>query len=359
MRRQGTAFAVPPDPMAQTFRRSTSAPRETDSPTIDWTLALAGGDGMRLAEYVERRFGRRIPKQYCRLLGERSMIEHTLERTLALTPASRTLTVIGTHHEELALPQLAGRSDHVFRQPSSKDTGVAIYVALAMILRWTPNAIVSITPTDHYVAPARGYVAQLRRARGLAARMRDTVVVLGVRPTEPDPELGYLSLGAPVGRAPGVRRVAGFVEKPTVARALDLGRQGALWNTMVMCSTVTALWEMARAARPELMDLLEPLVPLIGTPDEDAALAYLYRTAPQVSFSRDIVEGAPERLAALALDDVEWSDWGRAERIETVIALRRSRELVTAPQPAPAPQPASAPAPVGQVVVIEPELAAR
>src|SRR5262249_30698904 len=119
-------------PMASTFRRSTAAPLETDSPTIDWTLALAGGDGMRLAEYVERRFGRRIPKQYCCLLGDRSMIQHTLDRTLALTPASRTLTVIGSHHEELALPQLAGRSDHVFRQPSSRDTGVAIYVALAM-----------------------------------------------------------------------------------------------------------------------------------------------------------------------------------------------------------------------------------
>ena len=81
------------------------------------------------------------------------MLQHTLERLNKLTPASRTLAVIGTHHGGVAMPQLAGRCDHVFRQPASRDTGMALYVALAMIKRWTPNAIVTITPADHYVAP--------------------------------------------------------------------------------------------------------------------------------------------------------------------------------------------------------------
>ena len=35
-----------------------------------------------------------------------------------------------------------------------------------------------------------------------------------------------------------------------------------------------------------------------------------------------MLERAPGRLAALALDGVEWSDWGRAERIETVSRRR-------------------------------------
>src|SRR5262245_66472700 len=115
------------------MRTSVRAPVENDAHNIEWTLALAGGDGVRLADYVERRFGQRIPKQYCRLLGRRSMLEHTLDRLNQLTPASRTLTVIGTHHADHATSQLEGRCDHVFRQPSSRDTGLALYVALAMI----------------------------------------------------------------------------------------------------------------------------------------------------------------------------------------------------------------------------------
>src|SRR5437763_13888285 len=143
-----------PIPATNRLRTSAQPPVEDEAPHAHWTLALAGGDGVRLADYVQRRFGRRIPKQYCCLLGERSMLQHTLERLGKLTAPARTLTVIGTHHADYAMPQLAGTCDHVFRQPSSRDTGVALYVALAMIKRWTPNAIVTITPTDHYVAPA-------------------------------------------------------------------------------------------------------------------------------------------------------------------------------------------------------------
>jgi mannose-1-phosphate guanylyltransferase len=255
------------------------------------------------------------------------MLQHTLDRLTKLTPASRTLTVIGTHHAELARPQLEGLCDHVFRQPSSRDTGLALYVALAMIKRWTPNAIVTITPTDHYVAPSAKYIEQVRVAKQVASRLRDTVVILGARPTEPDPELGYLSLGARLTEVPEVRRLVGFIEKPSVNAALALNASGALWNTMVTCASVDALWALGQATEPQLLDILDSLVPLIGTEDEEDAIDHIYRAFLPVSFSRDILERAPQRLAAMELEGVEWSDWGRPERIETVLALRRSRAL--------------------------------
>jgi mannose-1-phosphate guanylyltransferase len=306
-------------------RDEASTDVDNESRPVDWAIALAGGEGVRLTEYVERRFGRRIPKQYCCLLGKRSMLQHTLDRLNQLTPPSRTLTVIGTHHADHAFPQVQGRSSHVFRQPASRDTGLALYVALAMIKRWNPHALVTITPTDHYVAPAASYVEQLRAARGVAARLRDHVIVLGVRPAEPDPELGYLALGEQVTEIPAVRRLTGFVEKPSAAAAAQLREAGALWNTMVTCGSIDALWELGRATEPRLLDILDSLVPLVGTPDEDDALEYIYRAYLPVSFSRDMLERAPERLCAMELEGVEWSDWGRPERIENVIALRRSR----------------------------------
>ncbi len=317
-------------PDAKALRTSACSPIEDESRDVDWTLALAGGEGVRLTEYVERRFGRRIPKQYCCLLGNRSMLQHTLERLNKLTPPSRTLTVIGTNHGDFAYPQLVGKSDHVFRQPSSRDTGLALYVTLAMIKRWTPNAIVTITPTDHYVAPSAKYVEHVATARSVAKRMRDKVVILGVHPTEPDPELGYLALGPHLTEVPEVRQLLAFVEKPTISVAQELRERGALWNTMVTCGSVDALWELGRQAEPQLLDILDSLVPLVGTEDEDDAIQYVYRAYLPVSFSRDILERAPERLCALELSNVEWSDWGKPERIENVLALRRSRALVPA-----------------------------
>ncbi|MEP7347627.1 MAG: sugar phosphate nucleotidyltransferase, partial [Gemmatimonadaceae bacterium] len=147
------------------LRISAAEPAEDDRDHVSWTLALAGGEGTRLEDYVLRHCGQRIPKQYCHLLGSRSMLEHTLARLNQLTPASRTITVIGTDHKRYAMPQLAGASDHVFCQPSSRDTGVALYVALAMIKRWTPNAVVTVTPTDHYVDPSARYLDHVQLAR--------------------------------------------------------------------------------------------------------------------------------------------------------------------------------------------------
>ena len=313
---------------ASALRTSALQPVEDDASDLQWTLALAGGEGQRLTEYVERRFGRRIPKQYCCLLGNRSMMQHTLERLNKITPPARTLTVIGTSHGQFAYPQLAGRCDHVFRQPSARDTGLALYVALAMIKRWNPNAVVTITPTDHYVAPSAKYVDRVRAAQSVAMRLRDKVVILGVQPTEADPELGYLSLGDRLTDVPEVRQLVGFIEKPSVAICQDLRDKGALWNTMVTCGTVDALWELGRQAEPQLLDILDSLVPLVGTADEEDAIQYVYRAYLPVSFSRDILERAPDRLCALELEGVEWSDWGKPERIEHVLSLRRSRALV-------------------------------
>jgi mannose-1-phosphate guanylyltransferase len=257
------------------------------------------------------------------------MLEHTLARLALVTPASHTLVVIGPNHLPHAMPQLHGLADHVVCQPASRGTGMALYTALAMIKRWTPNATVTITPTDHYVDPSTRYVNHVRLARNVASRIRHVVAVLGVRPNEPDPEIGYLSLGDCLTNIPEARRIVGIAAKPSVARAQALIDGGAaLWNTMVMCGTVNALWDLGREAAPRMFEMLDCLVPLVGTPEEREAIAHIYRTQPALDFSTDILQLAPERLAAIELDAVEWSDWGRAERIETTLALRRNRGLM-------------------------------
>ena len=312
------------------LRASATAPTEADHQALDWILALAGGEGTRLQDYVRRRFGWHIPKQYCPLLGSRSTLQHTLARLNHLTPASRTLTVIGPTHAPYAMPQLARASGHVFRQPMSRGTGLALYVALAMIRRWSPSAVVTVTPTDHYVEPNVRYIEHLQAARRIAARVRDVVVILGVRPSDAAPDLGYLCLGPRLMDAPEAKRLADFVEKPSVAHAEELIIAGALWNTTVMCGTVDALWSLARAARPHLIDVLDCLVPLIDTPDESDAIDYIYRAQPPIDFSTDVLGREQQRVVAIEVDGIEWSDCGHPERIETVLALRRSRASIPA-----------------------------
>jgi mannose-1-phosphate guanylyltransferase len=249
------------------------------------------------------------------------MLQCTLDRLNKLNPPSRSLTVIGSDHGELAMPQLRGLSDHVFCQPSSRDTGVALYVALAMIKRWTPNAVVTITPADHYVAPSASYVAQVADAQDAAARVRDKVIILGIKPFAPDPELGYLLVGGET-EYPRTRNVIGFVEKPPVATADDLIARGALWNTMVTCGSVDALWQLGRGTQPSLIGALDVLVRAIGTQDEVNAIRKVYGAQRPISFSRDMLEHARSGLLAYELEGIEWSDWGKPDRIEKVLLKR-------------------------------------
>jgi mannose-1-phosphate guanylyltransferase len=101
------AYAVKPWGATTAFGFLQTAPPEGDHQTLDWTLALAGGEGTRLQDYVRRRFGYQLPKQYCPLLGSRSTLQDTLMRLNHLTPASRTLTVIGPTHAPYAMPVVA------------------------------------------------------------------------------------------------------------------------------------------------------------------------------------------------------------------------------------------------------------
>ncbi|MCE9572115.1 MAG: hypothetical protein K8W52_03055 [Deltaproteobacteria bacterium] len=301
-----------PNP-APTMRTSVQLPVEDDRDDLDWTLALAGGDGVRLRGAIADRAGAANPEPSWPL-GAQSVLADTLDRMNQLTPASRTMTVIGTAHSAWAMPQLDGRSDHVFCQPGARDTAVALYVALAMIVRWHPNAIVTIVPIDHHVAPTARYLASVKAACAIAARHRDVVVLLGVEATAPDPELGYILPGDALADAHAVHEVAAFVAQPSPDDAIALQRAGALWNTRVACGSVAAFWELGRAANAGLLDTVEALVPLIGTEDEDDAIDYIYRARPPVSFARDICERATDHVVALSLTGVEWIDLGKAER---------------------------------------------
>lgn len=57
-----------------------------------WAIVLAAGNGRRLAPFLRRR-GHQRPKQFCAILGQRTMLEHTWKRVEMIVPRERVLTV--------------------------------------------------------------------------------------------------------------------------------------------------------------------------------------------------------------------------------------------------------------------------
>jgi mannose-1-phosphate guanylyltransferase len=278
-------------------------------------LVLAGGDGTRLQVVTRVIAGAPIPKQYCRIIGDRSLLEATLDRIAPLVHPDRTLAIVNRGHLKLARPQLVTVPvSNVLVQPRNLDTGPGILVSLLELARRDSDATVSIFPSDHDVraeAALRGHVVQMSR---LVDEHPDKIALLGVRPDRTETGYGYVAPGPRVWGAGAAFRVAAFHEKPGQSLAADIIRRGGLWNSFVMVGRVARFIELLRELRPD------DFARLAQVPADYAALGPVYNEMASWNFSRDFLTRIPEHLIVVRADDIGWSDWGTPEAVERTFA---------------------------------------
>lgn len=311
-----------------------------------WSIVLAGGEGTRLSRLSVARYGEHRPKQYCSFLGARTMFDHTMDRAAAVSGSQRVVSVIGRGHMRFFDDPRAQLSGYVVEQPSSRDTAPGVFLPLAYVLALDPEATVCLFPSDHFIRPNDGFASLMKRAASVVERLEDRLVLVSAVADRPETEYGWIQTGRVEEGGAGARRVLRFHEKPDAAEASDFFMNGFLWNTLNMAFKARTLWELGRAFEPEMIARLERMSRFIGTADEGLALAEAYDRMPSVNFSKGILERAVDRALALPMDGVEWSDWGRPERIaETLAALGRESAPAEVEAPAAAVfRPASVPA---------------
>ena len=295
-----------------------------------WAIVLAGGNGERFKELAEKLYGYPRCKQYCAILGGRSMIQHTLARTEYLIPPERTLVVVSEDHREEVLEQLADRHDRtILFQPQNRDTAAGVLLPLTWIARRDPEAVVVILPSDHFVLEEARFMAYVLRAKRLVEMTQSLCVLLGMDAETPETSYGWIE---PLNLAErtGVLRVKGFYEKPAPPMAECLYRSGCLWNTLVMVARAATLLQMYKEHLPDVYRCFHRLAPLLGTVEEKDALEEAYATMPAISISHGLLQRNPANLRALRVSGVLWSDWGSPNRVrQTLERIGRLYELAS------------------------------
>ncbi|MDH4327980.1 MAG: sugar phosphate nucleotidyltransferase [Nitrospira sp.] len=282
-----------------------------------WSIVLAGGEGTRLAPMIKQWLGEDRPKQYCTFTGTRSMLQHTVDRADRLAFPPQRVTVVGSRQEDSAHSQLDDRGGSIVVQPVNRDTAPGVFLPLTYVRAADPQATVAIYPSDHFVHPEQQLIDAVRHAALVTDLLEDRLILLGIQPDGIDLDYGYIQLDRYVGGygAHSLWHIGRFVEKPERHLAKSLMESEVLWNTMIIVAKVETLWKLGTKVLPTMMRLFETLLPAIGSPREARVLRGIYDTMPARNFSMDFLEHVPNKVSALDVKGVLWSDWGRPKRI--------------------------------------------
>lgn len=270
-------------------------------------VILCGGSGTRLWPLSRQSF----PKQFVPLLGDRSLLQLTLERLAwCQQPA---ICVASEDHRFLVADALESENatGQVLLEPAARNTAAAMALA-ALLARSQDQAdpLLLFCPSDHHIPDAGAFARTIEQ--GVAAAEGGAIVTFGVVPSFPSSAYGYIQQGD--ARTDGSRSVARFIEKPEPASAQNLLLQGnVLWNAGIFLVRASVLIDaLARHAK----DILQSCEQAMGRSRSEAVgRASFVRpdTAPFLACRSQSIDYAvmePHDNVAVVPFQGQWSDVG-------------------------------------------------
>ena len=274
-----------------------------------YAVILAGGGGTRLWPLSRPE----TPKPFLPLLGDRSLLQLTVERVLdgpELSLAEGDITVVtDRRYRRLVREQVGGC--RVLAEPAGRNTAAALALATAAIER-PDDEVMLVLPADHLIQDTGMFRTVLKVAAEHLARgvfdVESPLVTPGIEVSRPATEYGYLiprhDRGEDVGGLHAYPLRA-FQEKPSAEEAAVLLLEpGVAWNAGIFA------WQ--RAAIRQAIDRYTGLMTLIGAVHaSDAGLAAAYDQLKPVSIDYAVMEqAARDGRVVMGAMDVGWDDLG-------------------------------------------------
>ena len=254
-----------------------------------YALILAGGKGTRL--WPLSRPGQ--PKALLSLTGTHTFFQETLTYINGLIAPDHIFVVADAD----LCANLQTQEPHIpcenfVHEPSAKDSGPALLLGLLRIAQHDPAAVVAVLSIDSAISDIARLQCVLTSAYHIA--QENWIVTLGVTPSAPSTQFGYIWRGEVFPGASGAYYVDAFVEKPdriTAEAFLESGEY--LWDSgMLVLNVQQAIAEFDRQ-QPDLVAALRSDCWAAITP---------------ISLDYAIMQHA-QRIAVLELD-LDWHDIG-------------------------------------------------
>jgi mannose-1-phosphate guanylyltransferase/mannose-6-phosphate isomerase len=262
-------------------------------------VVLCGGSGTRLWPLSRKSF----PKQFVPLIGNKSLLQLTLERVSLLS--KDVICVASDEHRFLVAEamQASKVQGTVLLEPVARNTAAAMAIAA---LAAKPEDLLLFCPSDHHIPDAAAFAQVVQK--GVSAAQAGAIVTFGISPTFPSTAYGYIRQGS--ARPDGAFSVEGFTEKPAQDKAEALLLSGsALWNAGIyLCSAQTLLNALGQHAP----DILQACQQAMISATQDGSFVRPQPQAFEACRSESIDYAVMEHHANLAVLPFAsaWSDVG-------------------------------------------------
>ncbi len=278
-----------------------------------YAVIMAGGAGVRLWPLSRSTH----PKQVLRLFGGLSLLRHSFDRVSALHPPERICVITTEAHLPAVtseLPELPPAN--LFCEPFGRDSANAAGLAAALLAKRDPDAVIGTFTADHIISPVDRFKATVERAYQAAESSPEALVTMGIRPSRPDTNYGYIRRGE--GVSEGVFKADKFTEKPNVSKAIKYLASGEYyWNSGMFAWRASAILEQLKEHLPKTYQAICELADVWDTDARTSKLNELYPKLMKISIDFAVMERAEQVL--LVEMDCHWVDVGSWPAIESVI----------------------------------------
>jgi mannose-1-phosphate guanylyltransferase len=284
-------------------------------PANYYGLILAGGRGTRFWPRSRRSHS----KQVLRFIGDRSLIQQTVDRLSPAIPPERLWILTNDHLRAEIVRQLPEvPKSQILAEPAQRNTAPAIGLAAHILESIDPHAVMGVFPSDHVIAKPARYLRFVRPA--LRAAAAGKIVVLGIQARWPETGYGYIEFPKNVQAGSSepipVRR---FREKPDLKTARRYVQAGNFyWNAGMFFWKTSVLLDALREYLPKTATLLASL-PGFASRRFNSRLKEVFPHCESISIDYAVLEKSP-RVVGFATDDFGWNDVGSWNAVYELLA---------------------------------------
>ena len=283
-------------------------------------LIMAGGIGSRFWPQSTEE----MPKQFLKLLGDKTMIRMTYDRINKLIPSENIFIITNDRYVEKIKKELPELPDiNIITEPCSKNTAPCILLSSLYIKNLRGEVNIACISSDSYIKKEDVFLEKIQLANDFVSKNKEALVTIGITPTRPETAYGYIKYNKEE-QAPN--KVEKFVEKPDLETAEEYLADGNyLWNAgMFIFNNLNMIKEIEENSNNEYLMLKD--LPLITDPYYKKFLVANYEKCNKISIDYAVMEKSKNVYTIPS--DLGWDDVGSWKSLERYIPKDESDNII-------------------------------